>query len=120
MDKVGIVGSRKWKDWQVIHRVIDGLDDGTRVVSGDAPGADAIALQYAKDCMPRLSANRLRANWKGRGKAAGPLRNAEVVACCHWLIAFWDGKVEHSGTLDAFRRAVAEEKPAVLFWERSA
>lgn len=118
MEKVAIVGSRHWKDWKAIRRLIDGLDDKVRVISGDAPGADAIALQYAKDCFPRITANKYRADWDQHGKAAGPIRNTGVASGCTWLVAFWDGRVEHSGTLDVFRKAVALEKPAILFWSR--
>ena len=32
------------------------------------------------------------ANWKAHGRAAGPIRNAQMASVSHALIAFWDGK----------------------------
>ena len=32
------------------------------------------------------------ADWKQHGKAAGMIRNAEMVRAADWVVAFWDGK----------------------------
>lgn len=32
------------------------------------------------------------ADWKAHGRAAGPIRNAQMASVAHALIAFWDGK----------------------------
>jgi len=60
----------------------------------------------------------LGADWKRRGLAAGPIRNAEIVAGSDWGVAFWDGKVQRSGTLDTVRKFIAAGKCVVVIWRR--
>lgn len=45
----------------------------------------------------------LRPAWDRHGRAAGVLRNQEIVDRCDMLVAFWDGKSR--GTKDAIERA---------------
>lgn len=49
----------------------------TKVIDGAAPGADALAHQWAID--RRIPTLRYRANWKLLGRAAGPIRNAQML-----------------------------------------
>lgn len=47
------------------------------------------------------------ADWKKHGKAAGPIRNHEMVdSGGDYLIAGWDDKTKNSGTLDCMTYAV--------------
>lgn len=46
------------------------------------------------------------ANWAVNGRAAGPIRNQQMVDHADALIAVWDGK--SSGTADVIRRARRE------------
>lgn len=115
--RVAIVGSRFWTDPEPIHTVIDGLmwrED--TLLSGGAPGADDIALRYADRSGLRWLV--FEPDWNTYGASAGPRRNARMVLLADMLVAFWDGRVEHSGTLDAVRKAVAKEIPVIVYWQR--
>lgn len=64
------------------------------VITGGASGADALADAAARD----LGIDRLviPANWLGRGKGAGPIRNrrmAQVAKLCRMLDGFDDAEI---------------------------
>lgn len=60
------------------------------IVSGHASGADSLGEKFATD--HNLQCELYPADWKRHGKAAGPIRNAEMAEVADALIAFWDGK----------------------------
>ena len=64
------------------HRVI--------IVSGHAHGADTLGERFAKE--QGLTVELHPAKWRALGKAAGMIRNTEMVRASNALIAFWDGK----------------------------
>jgi len=64
------------------------------IVSGHATGADALGEKFALD--HNLQCELFPADWNKHGRAAGPIRNAEMAERADALIAFWDGK--SSGT----------------------
>lgn len=80
------------------------------IVEGGAPGADALARVWADyACVPCRT---MRADWSRYGKAAGPRRNAEMLAA---LVAARDDGADvcvvafpgGNGTADMCRRATA-------------
>jgi hypothetical protein len=73
----------------------------TEVVSGAAPGVDALGERWAKE--HGVPAKRFRADWERDGKAAGPIRNAKMAEYADALIAVWDG--ESRGTADMVNQA---------------
>jgi hypothetical protein len=79
-------------------------DSGTHlIIHGAAPGADSVAARWAeRHDVPALA---FPAKWKKHGKAAGPLRNAQMLAEGRpdIIIAFPGGK----GTADMKSRARA-------------
>lgn len=80
--------------------------DKVVVVHGACPtGADKIADQWAFD--EGQVAKRFHADWDAHGKAAGPIRNAEMLTYLKTAnlvaaIVCWDGKSK--GTADMVRR----------------
>ena len=60
------------------------------ILSGHASGADALGENFATD--HNLQCELYPADWKRHGKAAGPIRNAEMAEVADALIAFWDGQ----------------------------
>lgn len=87
--RILVTGSRTWDDdWTVEHALVDawiGFDpDPVVVVHGACSrGADAIADRWAQSHHERndtVDVERHPADWKGYGKAAGFIRNAEMVA----------------------------------------
>src|SRR5690606_11812212 len=63
----------------------------TEVVCGMARGADTFGMKWAI-CEAGLPVAKFPADWDTHGRAAGPIRNAEMRDYADGLIAFiWDG-----------------------------
>jgi hypothetical protein len=89
--KVGIVGSREFKNYELFSDVMKQyLSDISWVVSGGAPGADSLAEKWAKENKKMLTI--YPADWLNLGKRAGYVRNTDIVKNSDMIIAFWDGK----------------------------
>lgn len=80
-----VTGSRTWTDGRAIYAALGEIRDHLggqaemAVMHGDCPqGADAIADLWC--IINGVQALRRPANWKLHGKAAGPIRNGEMVA----------------------------------------
>ena len=108
--RVGIVGSRgfrpRWRVWEVV----DGLPSHATVVSGGARGPDTWAAERAVERGLVVVVH--PADWDRYGRAAGPIRNAELVADVDTLVAFFDGKSR--GTSDVIAKAQAAGKPVTV------
>ena len=61
-----------------------------KIISGMAKGADTLAIHYADE--HKLTKILFPANWKLYPRAAGFLRNEDMLSIATHLIAFWDGK----------------------------
>ena len=91
--KVAIVGTRTFNDYRLLKKFVlqcVPLNQIEYVVTGDAKGADTLAYVFAKG--NNIPYDRLEAEWTKHGKAAGPIRNQQVVDRADCVIAFWDGK----------------------------
>lgn len=104
MYKVIIAGTRDFSDYALLcsyaDEVLAGKED-VEIVSGGAKGADALGEQYARERGYALKV--FPAEWKKYGRAAGPVRNAQMAEYADALIAFWDGK--SAGTRSMIRKA---------------
>ena len=93
--KIGIVGSRNFKDYNILSEKLEHIKPEIKVViSGGAPGADRLAEKWAKEHGKSLTV--YPADWLTYGKSAGYIRNADIVKNSDKIIAFWDG--ESKGT----------------------
>lgn len=77
-----VTGSRTWTDWRFIHRTLGAelpshAGEALCLVHGGARGADEIAEQWALMTGTHIELH--AADWKQHGKAAGHIRNAEMV-----------------------------------------
>lgn len=101
-----IAGTRKVTNYGLLLRALDECgwrDEITSVVSGCAKGGDLLGETWAtSQGLPIL---RHPANWRRDGRAAGPLRNTEMVKNADALIALWDGA--SNGTRDVIMKARA-------------
>lgn len=61
----------------------------TEVVCGKARGADTFGEMWAKKMS--IPVKEFPADWKNLGKAAGPIRNAQMGDYAEATIAVWDG-----------------------------
>ena len=94
--RVIIAGGRDFNDYPLLKTKCDNiLADKTTthriiVVSGAAKGADSLGEQYARE--HGYAIEQYLADWGMHGKAAGPIRNAQMANSADALIAFWDGQ----------------------------
>lgn len=114
--KVLVCGGRDYANQRLVDEVLDdvhAIHRITLVIHGAARGADALADSWAKrravGCRP------FPADWAKHGKAAGPLRNQQMLEEGHpdLVCAFPGG----SGTEDMKRRARAAGIKVVEFWD---
>lgn len=77
MWRIIICGSRHWTDPAPIARVIQALPSDTVVITGGAPGADALAHHLARQRGLRTAV--FPAAWATEGRRAGPLRNQRML-----------------------------------------
>ena len=112
-----IAGSRDWSDRESIRSaMLEALWEAgprpVRVVHGGCPtGADAIAADIASRYGCEVESH--PADWGKHGKAAGPIRNQEMVgAGADLCLAFM--LPESRGTRDCVRRARAAGIPVLV------
>ena len=105
--RIIIAGGRSFDDRQLLYSVMDKvtkkLDKKKLVIlSGHAEGADKLGEEWAYSRM--VGTVRVHhPDWNKHKKAAGVIRNGEMVAEADGLVAFWDG--ESKGTEDVIIRA---------------
>jgi hypothetical protein len=109
---VAVTGGRTYSNKARVYAELDALHKVrlvTLLVVGCANGADCFARCWAHDRQVALKVH--RANWSALGKAAGHLRNQEIVDHPpHVLIAFPGQR----GTADCTRRARAAGIPVLV------
>lgn len=87
--KTAIIGSRTITDYNQVSTILQ-KHEITTIVSGGAKGVDTLAEQYADEFhIPKLI---FRADWQQHGKAAGYIRNHEIIKNSEVVIAFWDNQ----------------------------
>lgn len=86
--RVGVIGSRKWKNKKFVHGVLTrNKDKITEIISGDAEGPDKMGASWARKnavelvVFPPDSKRKHRFHYRNRLIA----ERAEII------IAFWDG-----------------------------
>lgn len=103
--RVLVCGSRGWQDPEPIRQLMEALAklDEVTLVHGDAKGADRLAACMAPNYGVRVEAH--PAAWKRDFKAAGPIRNQEMLdSGVDVVFAFRSAGRSH-GTDDMIRRA---------------
>lgn len=101
------MGSREYPDKDTVVQVVIGLPKDTIIVSGGARGVDSWARETARE--HGYEYEEYPANWKVHGKAAGMIRNRQLVAACDHVIIFWDG--ESRGTKNTIDLCVKMGRP---------
>lgn len=109
--KIAIVGSRSFDNYQFLKKILDWYDIDV-VVSGGAKGADRLAARYAVE--KGIELKEFLPNWDLHGRAAGFIRNKDIVKYADEVIAFWDGKSK--GTAHSIQIAEDSCKPVHKYW----
>ena len=103
--RVLVCGGRDLGDWKLVHRTLyrSKVFQSIRptVIHGGARGADEYAGRWAR--VNGFKEEAFPADWKTHGKAAGPIRNQQMIdeGKPDLVIAFPGGR----GTADMVRRA---------------
>jgi predicted Rossmann fold nucleotide-binding protein DprA/Smf involved in DNA uptake len=109
--KIAVVGSRTFNDYDLLKKSLDNLYPNiSLIISGGAKGAYSLAEKYAKD--EGIPTQIFKPNWKKYGKAAGFVRNKDIIAASDMVIAFWDC-VSH-GTKNSIEHAYTMNKPVII------
>lgn len=88
--KILVCGSRTWSDYTTMAQWLNGHPRGSTVIHGAARGADQLAGTIARQL--GYNVEEYPADWRGKGKAAGFIRNLEMLdQKPDKVIAFWDG-----------------------------
>lgn len=96
--KVAVVGSRNFSDYNLLKSTLDEYYPKiSLIVSGGAKGADSLSELYAKEEGIRTLI--FKPDWQKFGRAAGMIRNKDIVNNADMVVAFWDGKSR--GTKDS-------------------
>ncbi|MBM3309311.1 MAG: DUF2493 domain-containing protein, partial [Candidatus Altiarchaeales archaeon] len=114
--KVAVVGSRNYADKQRVVDFVNGLKEGTIVVSGGALGVDTWAVETAK--ARGLETIVIQPEFKQAGGPYKPedyfRRNDRIVDESVFVAAFWDGKSK--GTRYTMERARKQGKLVSEKW----
>lgn len=121
--RLAIIGSRDFADYPLLCRTIsshwpDSYGHGERfpgvseVVSGGAKGADTLGARWATENHVKLTV--FKPDWEKHGKAAGFIRNEDIVAASDFVLAFWDGVSK--GTANSLAIAKRLKKPTLIVY----
>ena len=113
--KLAIIGSRDFNDYDMLVDFLWRYKDSENIdsiISGGAKGADLLGKKCAKDI--GFHYVEFLPDWEKYGKAAGFIRNSQIVDACDEVIAFWDGKSR--GTQDTITKAKKAKKPTFIVY----
>jgi hypothetical protein len=110
-----INGSRGFTDFLRLRNemdllIPDALDRPLKILSGACRGPDLLGEKWAG--IKGIPVKRFPAEWNKYGKAAGMIRNKEMIDEADELISFWDG--ESRGTKDAIDLAYDKGIPVTI------
>lgn len=114
--RVLVCGDRNWIDYDKVYRVLKAMAPKVKlVIQGGAKGADTHGKQAA--IALRLPWVQFDADWETHGKAAGPIRNQEMLdkAKPTLVLAFHSDPELGRGTRDMVHRALKAKIPVRIF-----
>jgi hypothetical protein len=103
MLKIAVTGGRDFADRDLAYSTLDMLLDQNgnfTLLHGNATGLDTLAKEWALG--RSIESIPFKAQWDKHGKAAGPIRNREMVREADMLIVFRGGR----GTTDCTKAAI--------------
>jgi len=92
--KIVVAGCRYYNDYHESANKLDDIitaipkDEKITFISGKCRGADRIGEEYARKNGYEIEY--FSADWKRYGRAAGPIRNKEMVKSADLIVCFWD------------------------------
>ena len=107
--KVAVIGSRSFNDYKRLKDTLSKIDVSL-LVSGGANGADKLGEQYANE--NNIPTKIFLPDWEKHGKAAGFLRNTDIINEAELVVAFWDQ--QSNGTRDSIQKAEKQGKKVMI------
>lgn len=114
MDRLLVCGDREWASYKAVYREIKARMPDV-VIEGEARGADLMAREAAEQLgIPVL---RFPAEWERYGKAAGPVRNRQMIVEGEptEVIAFHADIMNSRGTRDMVVQARKAGIPTTVY-----
>ena len=119
VNKILVTGSRNWNDISLVVEQLKGYRPGTILIHGACQGADIICAAVAETL--GFIVRGYPADWDGHGRAAGPIRNQQMLTLEHkpdepidLCLAFHDDIMSSAGTADMINRVVKAGIPHKL------
>lgn len=112
--KIIVTGDREWTSHEIIEEALLSHTPCTIIVGG-ARGADKIAEELCE--RHGIDCEVYPANWEEYGRAAGPIRNQEMLdkELPELVLAFHNEIFKSKGTKDMCRRALRKGIPVRLY-----
>ena len=85
--KIAVIGSRSFNDYKLMCDTLNALKIDL-IISGSAKGADSLGERYANE--NNIETLIFKPDWEKHGKAAGMIRNTDIVDNAEFIVAFWD------------------------------
>ena len=104
--RILICGDRNYKDWRKVQDYLNTILHTAIIIHGGARGADSLAGNLATSLKMKII--KFPADWNKYGKAAGVLRNQQMLDEGHPdLVVYFQKDIENSkGTKDMIKRAI--------------
>lgn len=112
--RVLVCGDRNWQDLDAIELILSFVGPNDTLVTGMANGADSLAAFAASENGAQIE--EFPAKWDLFGKAAGPIRNQQMLdkGRPDIVLAFHDNLSKSKGTFDMIARAKDASVPVYL------
>jgi len=122
--KLAIVGSRGFSDYRRLLTMVEEylcdyehfkdcyVPRFNEVISGGAAGADTMGEQIATHFGVKLTV--FKPDWDKHGKAAGFIRNEDIISNSDFVLACWDG--QSKGTANSLSIAKRLKKPTLIIY----
>ena len=107
--KVAVIGSRSFKDYDLLERTLSGLSISL-LVSGGAKGADSLAERYAE--RHQITTKVFLPDYARYRRGAPLRRNYQIIDYADQVVAFWDERSR--GTGHALKYAEQKGKPVTI------
>lgn len=111
-----ICGSRTFKYLDVMDALMSTIPCDGVIVVGGATGADQLGKEWAEKWPEYRTVEEYPARWDLHGKAAGPIRNQQMLdSGIDHCVAFVDKPLEESrGTADMVKRCLNANVPVTV------
>ncbi|MDP8268598.1 MAG: SLOG family protein [Candidatus Tenebribacter davisii] len=110
--RLAVIGAKSFTDFNYLSKFLINILNIEMIISGGAPGTDALARQFAVQNDIRYL--EFSPDIKKFGDKAKHIRDKLIAEKCDELIAFWDGKCE--GTKYTMELVESLGKPVTIIW----